>query len=200
MKRLLLVAAVLSSFALAQFAAAEDINEIFKKVNDLVAAKNYSKALDELSWAKKEIERLHMTQLQSFLPETVGEFKGGKAKQESALGFTTLERPYTRADGTQIKVSLTGGSAGGAGEGLGGLMAMGKMAAMMDPSGQGTVRISGRTAMLQNDEEAKTGELSIFLDSGGILKLEMENNGKADVLKSFAETLKISDLDAYLKG
>jgi hypothetical protein len=200
MKRVLFVLVTLAAFTIVNVSAAEDLNEMFKKVTDLVAAKNYSKALDELGWAKKEIERMHMAQVQTFFPDTIGEFKGGKVTHNNALGFTSMERFYTKADGTEIKLSLTGSAGGGANEGLGGLMAFGKMAAMMDPAGQNTVRIGGRTATLNTDEEAKTGELSIFLDSGGILKLEMQTNGKAEVLKGFADSLKLTELDTYLKG
>ncbi len=180
---------------------AEDLNEIFKRVNELVAEKNYSKAIEELGWAKKEIEKLNTTQIQSFFPETLGDFKGGKIEQGGALGITNIERTYKK-DGSngsspEIKVSLTGGSGGSGTEGLGSLMAFGKMAAMMDGA-QNSFRISGKTATLT--EVGSGAELTIFLDSGSVLKFEGLYGIDGPTLRSLAEGFKLNDLDKYLKG
>jgi hypothetical protein len=43
-----LIAASLASLPLCQPALAEDINEVFKKVNEYVQQKNYPKAMEEL--------------------------------------------------------------------------------------------------------------------------------------------------------
>lgn len=181
-------------------AAAEDINEIFKRVNQFVQAKNYSKALEELGWAKKEIEKLNSKQLESFFPESLNGFKGQQISSSNALGITNIERLYKKDESTSFKVSLTGGGGpGGLPGGMGGLAAFGKMAAMMGNEGTDTVRISGKTAQLEEHQDQKRADLTIFLDSGSILKLEGTNlDGGA--LRQLAEALKLGDLDTYLKG
>ena len=56
-------------------------------------------------------------------------------------------------------------------------------------------RIKGRTASLS--DQGGNAELSIFLDGGGVLKLEAE---KGDELKTMAETLDLDKIDSYLAG
>lgn len=177
-------------------AMAEDLNAIFKKVGEFVEAKNYPKALEELKWAQKEIEKLNLKQMENLLPENVAGFVGAKAKANSAMGFTNLERQYSK-DSIKIDVSLTG--TGGAG--LAGMAGIGQMAAMMgNVPGQETMRINGRTAMLESNEGSDSSSLTVFLDGGTILKMEMSGSSDSAVLKGFAEALKIDDIDKYLKG
>lgn len=184
---------VLLSFSTA---VAEDLNVIFKKVNELVASNNYPKAMEELEWARKEIEKLHLTKLKGFLPESVAGFKGGEIESSAALGFTNLERKYVSGQNS-VKVSLTGtGSKSG---GLGGLAAMGRMAAMMgNQPGTETFRIEGKTASVTS-KKGNNSELSVFLESGSILKVE-SRSADSDTLKKIAQSLKINDLDNYLRG
>ena len=176
---------------------AEDLNAIFKKVNDLVAAKNYSKAIEELGWANKEIEKLNSQQIITFFPDTLVGYTGKKAETNNALGITNIERTYSK-DGAKntVKVALTGGSGGA---GLGGLAAFGRIAAMMGGKGGGndTFRISGRTATL--DKEDSSAQLTVFLDSGSMMTLEMNNGNDADTLKAMAEALDLNKLDNYLR-
>ncbi|MBN8549031.1 MAG: hypothetical protein J0M12_06930 [Deltaproteobacteria bacterium] len=199
MKRTVL-AGLLALALLPASVRAEDINAIFKKVNDLIAAKNYSKALEELGWAQKELEKMNITQVQSFFPDSLAGFTGSKFEANSALGMTNIEREYSKGS-EQIKIALSGSSAGGAGAGgLGGLAAFGRMAAMMGGGqGQDTFRISGRTASLQN-ADGGSPQLQVFLDSGSVLTLEGQNGTTGDSLKSVAEALKINELDNYLRG
>ena len=193
---LLLALASLSLVASPVFA--EDLNEIFTKVNEQVTKKNYSKALEELGWARKELEKLHREKLQSYFPNQLGDFSGGKFEANSALGFTNIERSYSKADAT-IRLSLVGESGGG--QGLGGLAALGKMAAMFgEQAGQESFRIAGRTATLTQQEGSDSAELTIFLESGSMLKLEQSSGAQGSALKTLAEKLDLAGLDGYLKG
>lgn len=181
------------------FATADELETSLNKVKDLVAQKNYSGALDELGWARKEVEKMNSGQLATFLPNDLNGFEGKKLSVNSAMGFTNIEREYNKGDAT-VRVSLTGGSTGGAGAGLGGLAAIGKMAAMFggNTPGQETIRVQGRTAMLESDNSVPN--LTIFLDSGSILKLEMISGKEIGVLKDMATALKLDDLEKYIKG
>lgn len=178
-------------------AMADDLSAIFKKVGEYVEAKNYPKALEELTWARKEIEKMNMKQMENLLPDSVAGFTGAKVVSNSAMGFTNLEREYSK-DSISVKASLTGGSGAGLGAGMAGF---GQMAAMMgNMPGQDTVRIDGRTALLESNDSSKTASLSVFLESGSILKLDMEGSSDGSTLKTFAEALKVGEIDKYLKG
>lgn len=195
MKKIITSAALLLCVSSASVLA-EDLNQIFQKVNTYVGEKNYTKALEELSWAKKEIEKLNGQKILEFFPDDIAGYKGGESQVNSALGMQNLERPYSK-DASTIKVSLTGA---GKDSPMGGLASLGKMAAMFGGQAGGTeqIRINGRTANLS--EETGNSELTVFLDSGSIMQLSANGAGKSAELKTFAEALKIDALDAYLRG
>lgn len=177
-------------------ALAEDLEKIFAKVNEYVKAENYSKAIQELGWAQKELEKLNNEKLGKLLPAEILGFKGGKLKVSSALGFSNLERQYQNGK-KRITLSITGSGGGG---GLAGLAALGKMGAMMGAQpGVETLRIDGRTANLNTNR--KNAELMVFLESGSMLKLEESNIGdEGKTLKAAAEALQVSKIDSYLQG
>lgn len=177
---------------------AEDINAIFKRVNDSVESRDYSKALEELDWAKKEIEKLHVQKLQEFFPEKLEGFIGQKFDSNSVLGFSNVERDYTQGK-KSVKVSLTGGTGQGAAA-LSGLAQLGKMAAMFGGNvpGNETVRIKGRTSTVES--MGGSASVTVMLDSGSILRLESASGVKAEDLKGMAEAIKIDEMDVYLKG
>jgi len=174
---------------------AEDINTIFKKVNDYVAKENYSKAIEELVWANKELQKLHSKKIGTLLPVEVSGYKGGEVEIQSIMGMNSISRTYTKA-GDQIELNITGG---GQGSPLGGL---GQMAAMLggNQPGMDTFRIDGLTANL--DTKSSRPELTLFMDSGSILQLKQRKKGEAaaETLKGFAKSINIGVLDKYLKG
>jgi len=196
MKKQILSLASVSVLCFAQVAVAEDINEIFKKVNDYAQAKNYTKALEELSWAQKELTKLHQTRLGELLPAEVNGFKGAEPEIQSALGFTNIERRYSQGE-QEVKVSISGGS-GGEG-GLGGLAGLAKMGMMFGGAQPGVdqFRLDGRTAMLKNEGAP---ELTVFLESGSLLQITGNDRIDGPFLKKFAEGLKLAAVDSYLKG
>ncbi len=190
-KSLLLAASV---FLLANAALADDLKSILEKVNTYAAEGNYAKALEELSWAKKELDQKYNQKLSSLLPDTISGFTGEKAEINSAMGLTSIGRNYTK-EGARVRLELQGGSGGGAGAGLGGLAALGQMAAMFGQQpGQQSMRIKGRTANLMNEGE----EMTLFLDGGSMITLRKES-GTAD-LKAIAEALDLDSIENYLKG
>lgn len=197
MKNSIITACVLSLFVAAGVRA-EDINEIFKRVNQFIENKNYARAMEELDWAKKEIEKMHITKLEEFFPDSLAGFKGEKFDTNSVLGFTNIERDYTQGK-KKVKVSLTGGTGQG-GAALSGLAQLGKMAAMFGGGGNGseTLRVKGRTAM--SESTGAVSSLTVILDSGSMLRLDSSDGMKSEELKSMAEAIKVDELDTYLKG
>lgn len=196
MKRYITAAALFSMLFAYQPALAEDINEVFKKVNEYVQQKNYPKAMEELTWAQKELEKLHQQRLSELLPGEVDGFTGGDTQVEQMMGFSNIEREYTKGD-KNIRLAITGTSGT---EGMGGLAGIAKMGMMMGATqpGRDQFRISGRTASL--DTTSGSPELSVFLESGSVLQLTTGDGVDGPALKKFAEALKIGDLDTYLKG
>lgn len=181
-----------------QITVAEDLNKIFENVNTFIEKKNYTKALEELNWAKNEIGKMHITAIKGFFPDTLAGFTGDKAKSNNVMGMTNVERTYKGTAG-QVKVSLVGGTKGGA---MGGLAGLGRMAAMMGgQNGQESLRIAGQTATLNT--KSSRPELSVFLESGGILKVEGLKGITGDnsaQLKTVAEAIQIAELNKYLSG
>lgn len=196
--RALFTACLLCLLVSASTALAEDLDTIFAKVKTLSEAGNYTKAMEELGWAQKELQKKHFARLESLLPNEVAGFKGGEVQSQSAVGITSVERSYSKG-AESVKLSLAGGAGGGGA--LGGFAALGRMAGMMGTQpGVDTFRIEGRTANLQ--VRNNRAELTVFLESGSFLKLEQRNTSKGDTVKSLAEAMKsdIVALDAYLKG
>jgi hypothetical protein len=179
---------------------AEDLKQIFDKVQQYYQEKNYPKALEELSWAQKEIEKANAQVTQSFFPNAVEGFKGGEIDNTNVFGFMNVERSYEKGDSQSIKVSLIGSSKGQGQNPLGGLAAMGQMAAMMggNQPGMDSFRLDGRTAMLEKEDSSAS--LTVFLDGGAMLKFEMNGSNNAEELKKFAGGFKIGDIEKHLKG
>jgi hypothetical protein len=196
MQRKITTAALFSLLFAVQPALGEDINDVFKKVNEYVQQKNYPKAMEELTWAQKELEKLHQQRLSELLPADVEGYKGGDTQVQQMMGFSNIEREYTNGD-KNIRLAITGTSGT---DGMGGLAGIAKMGMMMGATqpGRDQFRINGRTASL--DTTNSSPELSVFLESGAVLQLTTSEGVDGPALKKFAEALKIADLDNYLKG
>ena len=189
----LLISPILISL-LTSAATAEDIKALLDRVQQYNSEGNYPKALDELTWVKKELEAKYMTKLGEFLPDSLAGFTGDKLETNSALGMTVISKNYKNG-ANSAKVELRAGSAGGAAAGMGGLAALGQMAAMFgQQSGQSTVRIKGKTANLQED----SGEMTVFLDGGTILTIRKET-GTVD-FKAIAEAVNFDGIEKFMKG
>lgn len=174
----------------------EELKDLLARVQKFADEKNYPKAIDELNWVQKELQKRNGQELKRFFPDEVKGFKGDKLKVSTALGFSQVERVYAEGERT-ISLSLTGGSAAG---GLGNLAQLGQFAALAGSQpGQETLRIQGRTAQLEGDEESQYN-LSIFLESGSVLKLDASEGISSSQLKEFAESLMLEQLDKYMKG
>lgn len=190
-KSILLAACILLC---SNIALADDLKSILDKVNTFATEGNYSKALEELSWAKKELDKKYNDKLAGFLPDSLSGFTAGKAEINSAMGFTSIAREYSK-DGARVRLEMQGGGAGGSGAGLGGLAALGQMAAMFGQQpGQESMRIKGRTANLQKEGS----EMTLFLDGGSMLTFRKES-GTPD-LKAMAEALDLDAIENFMKG
>ncbi|HMO01703.1 MAG TPA: hypothetical protein PKD37_02780 [Oligoflexia bacterium] len=180
---------------------AEDLDTIFDKVKKYAAAGNYQKAIAELGWAKQELEKKNLSKLESFFPNELGDLRGGKIEANAALGISNIERTYQGA-GYSVKVSLTGfgGGAAGAGNPLAGLASLGQMAAMFGGSqaGEESFRVGDLTA--RGEKKGSRAEITVFTQSGGIMKFETDKADKYDQMKELAKKFDYAALDNYLRG
>lgn len=185
-----------AAMSLPSSARAEDVNVILKRMNEYIAQENFPKALEELSWAEKEVQKMNMTKLGKVLPADVQGFTGQPVSTQSAMGFSTIEREYKKGT-QQITLSIAG--AAGAGSPAGGLAGLARMGMLMGAEqGSETFRLDGKTATLKTDEGSP--EITVALDSGSILSLKAGSGVDQTVLKSFAEAIKVSEIDNYLRG
>ena len=102
MKKFLLIA-VGFGLLVPQLSLAEDVNKIFTKVNNYISAGNYPKALEELSWARKEVEKMHNTKLQTLLPDSLAGYTCQKGTSQSAMGISQIEKNCSK-DSSRVKI------------------------------------------------------------------------------------------------
>ena len=180
--------------------AEEKFEDIIKRVTDLKAEGKFSEAINEMSWATKQLQSLHQQKLQSFFPGAVAGFTPGEFEQNSALGILSVKRTYKTADGSTVSVNLTGSSSseGGAAQGFGALAALAQMGAMMDNSGKtDTVRINGKRATITNNG----GSPDLMVTAGNGLMLQVESQGSKvtkEQITQLAEAFNFKDFEAYM--
>lgn len=180
--------------------AEEDIAEILKRVEEFKNAGKFAQALNELSWAEKELQRMHVEKLKAFFPETVPGFTAGEYKVNNAMGLLSIERGYRSAEGGQYQATMAGSATaeGAAAQGMGALAGLAQMASMMEAGGQSeAVRIKGSRGMLANVNGRM--ELNLPLSGGLFFKVEQSgNNGTKDQLLQIANALDPEAINQYL--
>ncbi len=176
----------------------EDINAVFKRVNELVAQKSYAVALGELGLARQEIEKLHFQRVQEFLPATVGGFTGGDIRTGGALGVTTVDRDYSKGALT-LKLGIRGGNSGTGPGSFGSIAQLGRMiASTQKQPGVESVRIGLQPGIIKMAGAKNT--LTLFLESGAVIVVEGPTSATNEELKNFAGALDIISLEKYLSG
>lgn len=160
----------------------------------------YPSALVELERARNYLLEQKNKRVKKFFPGTLKgvagkELTGEEIEVSVALGLTNMIRLYKGKD-SELKVSLLGGGRSVSSQEESGL---GRMAAMIQKEDGGVgLQIGGCSALL--DESGARPELSIFLKSGGVLKLEGRQNLIGEQLKQLATKIDVAGLDRYLQG
>lgn len=190
-KQLVIVASALcmggAQWAIAQSAvdAAAACTEAAKLIgeNDIVGA------LDEAQWCVESLQQLRQQATLEVFPEEVDGFAGGELDNQSAMGMTLLERTYSR-DGTEVKVSLTTGIAGG------GLAALAQLGMGMGAGTGKKIRVQKRT-VLDMSEMGGESQYMVQLKSGGMMTIS-SSDLDAEQLLSFVRAFPIVELDDAL--
>ena len=161
---------------------------------------SYPSALMELERARNYLLEQKNERVKKFFPGTLRwsagkSLTGEEIEVSVALGLTNMVRLY-KGEESELKVSLLGGGRSISAQEESGL---GRMAAMIQKEEGGVgLQIGGCSALL--DESGARPELSVFLKSGGILKLEGRKSVTGDQLKGLAAKIDIKGLDTYLQG
>ena len=199
----LLLSTLLITFSVRTASAQETFESFIEAAKKAKDEGRIIKAIDELSWAKKELDKLHSQKLTTFFPAEVGGLKGAEPKNENVLGLMTLTRNYSGAD-TDIELTLVGasGSKDSASQGLGmfaGLAQMG-MAMEANQPGNETIRLKDKTAILKKNGD--NYEVSISLSNGNtITGKTTKNTAKTkDKLLEVMNTLDVAGIEKYLGG
>jgi hypothetical protein len=147
-------------------------------------------ALEEARWCVTQLEQLKQGEISTFFEDDINGFKGGKLEQQEAMGFSIVERSYSK-DGKIISVSLSGGTSGAASNAFSALASFG-----MSAGGGKKVRIQRRTASLNTDEG--NNQLAVTMKSGGLLNFESRDVSAEEII-AFAKVFPVADLDDALK-
>jgi len=173
---------------------AETMDELFENLKKYVENEQYTNAMEELQWMQRELDKLHFEKVKSFFPDELEGYKGGDTNSQTVLGFTNMNRTYSRA-GQDIEVALTGGVSV-----AGGMAALLQMVNVLGSQENSTTfRLDGRTATLVRDPDG-SASLSVMLKSGSLLTFEAKNMEDADMLRQAARIFPVAALDDYLAG
>jgi hypothetical protein len=179
---LLLVVLFFSATALA-----DELSDSLARVRELSAAGNYPRAMKEAEGVQKELRTRHERRLAGFFPDVVAEFRA-----EPARG---VSRSYRKGDLT-IEVVLQEFSA--------------TQRAMLDMAQWGmrmgaqmmseTLNLEGCPASLEARPGQDTAAMTIELANHARLRLELRGSSDGTLLKTFAGSLRLGELDRYLRA
>ncbi len=175
--------------------AQEDLEEVMQRFDEFVAEGNYPRALEELQWARRALERAHHGQIESLFPSRLGSRDGREMTRQSVFGLTTHTRRYVDEAGGAIEVTLTEGGTGGSP-----MAALEQLSRLLGgAAGAETFRIEGRTATLVPADVQGEAVVTVRLESGGVLRFTAPA-GEAEALESAARAFGVGRLDDYLSG
>jgi len=187
---LLLAALSLSMMSNSAIYAEDSPADTCKSAASLFEEGDIEGALEEAEWCVTLLKQLKQGKISTYFKDEVNKYKGGKLEQQEAMGFSMLERSYSK-DGKIIKVMLSGGTSGAANNAFAALASLGMGAG----SGK-KVRIQRRTALLNTEQD--NIQLGVTMKSGGMLNFE-SNDVSAEEIIAFAKAFPVADLDDALK-
>lgn len=166
--------------------AAEDPSKACSEAVSLYKQQDLEGALEEARWCVEALEQIKQQQATNIFPDSVDGYKGGEVSHQKMMGFSMIERTYSK-DGNTISVSLNDSSGGG----LGGLAVFAQMGGM----GGDKIRVQRRTV---NDmSEGGSAQFIVSLKSGGMLTFESRNVDR-DATLEFVKQFPIAKLDDAL--
>ncbi len=178
---------------------ADNFTDLIRSAEKNYKAQNYSKALEDLEWARKEISNQHLKSMKSFFPAEIDGMVGKDVDGASVMGIQGITKIYTSSDQTRsVSISLVSGGASPAGGGLGSLMNMASSLGMMVSDGNSKVIIEkgykGQFVM----EDRASGTLTFNLNGGKIIAIETEGYNSPAMAEKVAKMLDLAKIEATL--
>jgi len=147
---------------------------------------DFEGALEDAKWCVTQLEQLKQSKVSSFFKDEINGYKGGEIQQQQAMGFSMVERSYSK-NGKIIKVLLSGGASGAGNNAFAALASLG-----MNSAKGKKVRIQRRTGFISTKN--KKTELVVTLKSGGMLTLE-SRDVSPDGIMAFIKKFPVAELD-----
>jgi hypothetical protein len=155
---------------------------------------NYPKALEELEWAKRALNKAHHARIDALFPERLGIREGQPMERSQMLGLDTHSRRYAGAD-DEIVVVLSEGASGNVG-----FAAIEQLSRLFGVHvNSEAVRIEGRGGTLVPADENAHAVLTLKLEAGATLQFRSPG-GDTDALLEAARAFGVETLDEYLSG
>lgn len=178
-------------------ARAEDPASLIQSAGDLLKQGKYSKAVEDLQWAIREIRLVQVEELKKFLPKSVSGYAAEEVEADVAaaaffnVNLAEAQRKFQSNSGDEaVDLKITSGDIGGAGLG-----AMMKMSQMFGQQQGELVRVKGRKATLEWDAANADGKLTCVLDNNVQITVEVSDGVKATA----AKFMELVDLDGLEK-
>ncbi len=193
----LIVAGCFGLFVFAT-AQADDVTTLLESAQDNYSAKRYSKALEDLDWARKEIVSLHLKGMKNLFPESIDGMKGMANEGGEVLGVRGISRVYSGTDGQhRVTISLMGGESASGGAGLGALMGMAAAFGAMEAGSNAKLVIAkGYKGQFIQDPMNGMGTLTFTLSGGKALTIETMGYPDASMAEKVAKMLDIAKIEA----
>ncbi len=177
-------------------AQADDVTTLIDSAKDNYAAHKYTKAIEDLEWAKKEIMNRQIGSVKDFLPAEIDGMKGVDVEEGAVLGVRGVSRKYGTADGSKsVVISFVSGEGSAAANGLGALM---KMAASLGAMEAGT---SSKLVIAKGykgqfvPEGKQSGTLTFNLNGGRMVTIQTTGYQGASMAEKVAKNLDLSKIE-----
>ncbi len=198
MKKILLqtIIAGCFSFLIVSTAQADDVTTLLQSAQDNYNAKRYSKALEDLDWARKEIVSQHLKGIKDLFPESIDGMQGVENESGEVLGFRGISKTYTDGQHT-VNLNLMGGQSASGAQGLGALMGMAAAFGAME-SGANTklVIAKGYKGQFVQEPMGDSGMLTFTLNGGKTLTIETIGYKDAAMAEKVAQMLDLAKIEA----
>ncbi|PID77757.1 MAG: hypothetical protein CSB21_03925 [Deltaproteobacteria bacterium] len=176
---------------------ADNVKALMKSAERNYNAKNYSKALADLEWIRKEITNLQLQSMKKLLPSEIAGMKGVDADGGAVLGIHAVTRNYINSDRSRsVSISISSGKSSQAGQGLGAIMGMAASFGAMNAGTRSKMIISkgyrGQFSMDGNN----TGTLIFNLNGGTVINIETRGFLDSSMAEKAANALNISKIEA----
>jgi len=191
MRKLLLVLVIVS---VAMPVCADTTTDLLDSAKSNYEANKYSKALDDLDWARKEIVKKQVETLKKYLPSNVQGFTQEDPSSASVMTMTSLNRRYSEtSSGNSVEITVM---TAGADSGMGAFMGMAATFAGMGQAENSSMIMShGKRGTLIAEPTDNKFTATFSLAKSVVVTIESLGFGTDSEVKKFAELTDLAGLE-----